>query len=363
MGGMMAYTVQVGSTAYHGLRGNIHVHSTASDGTRSHGELAEEAARAGLDFLIVTDHNVFEPGLDAWIEDVLLLVGEEVHDVTREPQSSHTLCFNIQTDMAPHAQDPQKLIDAVAEDGGFTFLAHPFERDAAPFLREPNLSWRDWQVAGYDGIELWNYMSEVKASLRTKAMAVAYAYAPAIVGTGPFRETLDKWDALLGQGRMSVLGGSDAHARRYHVGRLSRVVQPYEYLFRSLNTHLLADRALTGDLGADKETVYGALRSGRSYLGYEQPGATDGFVFWASSGGKEVTMGEELELEGTARLQVELPARAKVRLLRDGNPIAQARDTRLSCICARPGVYRVEAYRRFAGRQRGWIFSNPIYVR
>jgi hypothetical protein len=28
-----------------------------------------------------------------------------------------------------------------------------------------------------------------------------------------------------------------------------------------------------------------------------------------------------------------------------------------------PGVYRVEAYIEFKGKRRGWIFSNPIYVK
>ena len=27
-----------------------------------------------------------------------------------------------------------------------------------------------------------------------------------------------------------------------------------------------------------------------------------------------------------------------------------------------PGVYRVEAYRRYKGLKRAWIFSNPIYI-
>jgi hypothetical protein len=27
------------------------------------------------------------------------------------------------------------------------------------------------------------------------------------------------------------------------------------------------------------------------------------------------------------------------------------------------GVYRVEAYRSFLLRKRGWVFTNPIYVR
>jgi len=32
-------------------------------------------------------------------------------------------------------------------------------------------------------------------------------------------------------------------------------------------------------------------------------------------------------------------------------------------ITTEPGSYRLEAYRRYLGKKRGWIFSNPIYVR
>ena len=28
----------------------------------------------------------------------------------------------------------------------------------------------------------------------------------------------------------------------------------------------------------------------------------------------------------------------------------------------RPGAYRVQAFKRYAGRKRGWVYSNPIYV-
>ena len=28
-----------------------------------------------------------------------------------------------------------------------------------------------------------------------------------------------------------------------------------------------------------------------------------------------------------------------------------------------PGVYRVEAWKSYLGIKRGWVFSNPIYVR
>ena len=36
--------------------GNIHIHSSYSDGTGTIEEIANEANRAGLDFVIITDH-------------------------------------------------------------------------------------------------------------------------------------------------------------------------------------------------------------------------------------------------------------------------------------------------------------------
>ncbi len=358
----MAYTVQIGERQFYGLRGNLHIHTTLSDGTKTHQELAQIAEEAGLDFIVITDHNAYRPGLDGWSGKTLLLVGQEVHDPQRQPQSSHTLCFNIGHDMTPYGADPQQLIAAVAAQGGFTFLAHPFEHDVADFLPEPNISWRDWEATGYAGLELWNYMSEFKAVLKNKAMAVLYAYLPALSISGPYPETLRKWDELLQTRPVAALGGSDAHGTVYHLGPLSRPVQPYDYLFRCINTHLLSQEPLTGDLEHDKAIVYGALRAGHSFLGYEQPGAIAGFTFWARSGDAEATMGETLALHGPLKLQVTTPAWARLRLVRNGQVVAQTDGRSLTLISHQPGVYRVEAYRRFAGRQRGWIFSNPIYV-
>jgi hypothetical protein len=367
----MAYTIQIGRRQFFGLRGNLHVHSNLSDGTKSREELARIAEEAGLDFIIVTDHNTYQPGLDGWLGNTLLLTGEEVHDCQRHPESSHTLCFDAGDDVAEAAFDPQAVIDAVAARGGCTFLAHPFERDAADFVQEPNISWRDWQVDGYAGIEIWNTMSEFKSALRTTAHAILYAYLPALAISGPYHETLHKWDELLRARRVSALGGSDAHGRTYRWGPLSREVLPYDLLFRCVNTHLLSQQPLAGppsfghsgsSLKADKAIIYAALRAGHGFLGYERPGAIAGFAFWARSRDAEAIPGETLSMAGAVELRMTTPGRARLRLLRDGQVIAQTHGDRLALIAHRPGVYRVEAYRSYAGRERGWIFSNPIYV-
>ncbi len=359
----MPYTVDIGKRRFFGLRGNLHMHTTESDGNASHQDLARIAGAAGLDFIIVTDHNVYRPGLDGWFDHTLLLVGEEVHDPQRMPQSSHTLCFNIREDVAHHAGEPQKLLDAVTEQGGFAFLAHPFEHNAASFLPEPNISWRDWEVSGYAGIELWNYMSEFKAVLRNKAQAVLYAYAPSLAISGPYRETLQKWDLLLQSRPVAIVGGSDAHGGTYRLGPITRTVQPYSYLFRCVNTHALSTEPPNGDLDHDRALLYAAVSHGSSFVGYERLGPVAGFAFWARSGEFEATMGETVTLKRVVELRISVPERALVRLVRDGQTVAQSRGRELALLAPRPGVYRAEAYRTHAGRLRGWIFSNPIYVK
>jgi hypothetical protein len=124
----------------------------------------------------------------------------------------------------------------------------------------------------------------------------------------------------------------------------------------------LSEEPLNGDLEHDKAIVYHALRTGRGFVGYERPGGVDGFCFWARSGSGEATMGETLAFRGRIELRVSVPDRARLRLLRNGQPVAQAVDRQLVAIGHEPGVYRVEAYRRHVGRERGWIFGNPIYV-
>ncbi|HQE98760.1 MAG TPA: PHP domain-containing protein, partial [Anaerolineae bacterium] len=74
---------------YREYAGNLHIHSVYSDGSGRHAEIAEAAAAAGLNFVIVTDHNVRVEGLEGYYGRVLLLIGEEAHNSRRRPQANH----------------------------------------------------------------------------------------------------------------------------------------------------------------------------------------------------------------------------------------------------------------------------------
>ncbi len=89
-----------------------------------------------------------------------------------------------------------------------------------------------------------------------------------------------------------------------------------------------------------------------------------GFRFSAQGQDQKAWMGDEISAKNSVTLQIRLPRRAECHLLMDGEVI-KTWDQRDTCthITGEPGVYRVEVFIPFRGRQRGWIYSNPIYVR
>lgn len=351
------------------ISGNFHMHTHYSDGVGSHRDLAMAAARAGLDVIVVTDHNVWVQGKEGWYahpetdKEVLLLMGEEVHDEGRSPQVNHYLCLGVEREVCQYAPRPQDLIYAVRQHGGVGFIAHPIER-AAPLFNEPEIPWVDWGVTGFAGIELWNYMSEFKGLLSSKPAAVFAAFFPSLLITGPFPETLALWDDLLHNGGKAVaIGGADAHANVYSLGPLRRPVFPYDYLFRAVNVHLLLDTPLSRDVTSAKAQVLDALRAGHAFVAYDLAGDARGFHFTATSRQGTVSMGDEMCPNGPVTLHVASPLPAGLRLLKDGCEVARVRGRVLTYETNEPGVFRVEAYRRYRIKPRGWVFSNPIYIR
>lgn len=355
----------------HEIVGNLHLHTVASDGAGTHRQVADAAARAGLDFIIYTDHNVCVDGIEGWHRaadgerPVLLLMGEEVNDEQLKPEANHLLCYAIRHGSASLAEHPQRLIDGVNGQGGICFLAHPLERPGVG-VHEPAIPWLRWEVEGYLGLELWNYMSEAKSYMHTRYHALLCALFPEWFISGPFPETLAKWDELLRSGRRVVaIGNADAHGNVYSMGPIRRAVYPYDHLFRAVNTHLLLAEPLAGEVAQAGGQIRAALQAGHCFVAYDLIGEARGFHFGAARGGETWLMGDELSLEGgqPVELTVRAPRRARITLLKDGQVLEQVRGQALSRAVSEPGVYRVEAHRPHWGKWRGWVYTNPIYVR
>jgi hypothetical protein len=205
----------------------------------------------------------------------------------------------------------------------------------------------------------------LKSVIKNLPQALFYIFNPKYIAHGPLTETLQIWDNLISGGKKVVaVGGSDAHALARTLGPLRRTLFPYRFHFRAINTHLLLPAPLSGNIQADKTKVLDAFASGHTFVGYDLPSPTRGFRYSAKGRDAVAIMGDEISSSGGVTLQIHLPMPAECRLIRNGVVIKNwERLANYTHITSEPGAYRIEAYLHAFGKRRGWIFSNPIYIR
>ena len=345
----------------------VHLHSTYSDGTGTIAEIAKAGERAGVDVVLLTDHDSLEAARrsdEGWHGRTLLLAGHEVSPIGR----NHLLVFGTPEEIDWRGRTPAEIAQGARDAGGFGFAAHPFSTGSERFRRLSSLgvsmAWDDLDCL--DGIEVWSFVADNGQSLQSVRDALRFIARPERYVTLAPRKNLDEWDRLAAKRRVVGIGGLDAHQfGRRVAGRVLRLMG-YARSFRQLRTHVLVEEPLDGDLEHDREQVFGALREGRCYIAAHAVAPGRGFRFFGEAdGGGRVEMGSEGDAAGAGwTLRASLPRAADVRLLRDGAEVARAREAdSLEHRAAGPGVYRVEATLQTHGAERTWLLSNPIYLR
>src|SRR5262249_44589481 len=121
--------------------GVLHVHTNRSDGLSSPDEVAAAAARAGLKFLVFTDHGdaTRTPDPPQYRSGVLCLDGVEI-----STNEGHYVAIDMPASPYPLAGEARDVVEDVHRLGGFGIAAHP----DSP---RPQLQWRAWN-APFDGV-------------------------------------------------------------------------------------------------------------------------------------------------------------------------------------------------------------------
>jgi predicted metal-dependent phosphoesterase TrpH len=107
--------------------GAIHIHTTYSDGTSDISQVVRAAKKAGLKWIVVTDHNNMDGlGHEGFHDGVAVIVGEEISLIL----PIIILLWILKT-LISHEQTPADYVNEVKKQGGFGFIAHPDERPFA----------------------------------------------------------------------------------------------------------------------------------------------------------------------------------------------------------------------------------------
>lgn len=341
------------------LRGNLHVHSTESDGTLSLPEIALAAAGCKLDFVGINDHYAACTD-NMYMDGVLFLMGTEYNTA-----HSHYLAYNAGASTLARQEDGARVIQDVREKGGMGIIAHPFETGSPLVGRGKSYPWQDWNVRGYDGIELWNQTSQWRDAVESIPQALWLwffrRYCPFFRGACP--RSLEMWDQICQSGHVTGLAGSDLHAPLFGWKKMGLKVLDYTMLFSLVNNYVLVNKP-SGDARRDSHSLIESLKSGCCWFALDWLDLAYGFSFTASNGERQASMGETLELaEGLTWLRIVLPRGGEITIIQNGRSVLHREAAGLDFPVPAPGVYRVEVRLKRRRRWIPWIYSNPLYIK
>jgi hypothetical protein len=169
------------------LKGNLHTHTTQSDGGLTPEDAVAWYRDHGYELLAITDHWVHTPASRYATDGITLISGAELHG-----PGYHMLAvgLNALPDRAL-ADDPSSLAAAVRAAGGLPFIAHPY------WTGQTSASVA--AIAGIEGIEVYNAVCDLSRGL-------GYSNV--------------HWDELLATGhRLNGLAVDDVHWRFGSEGR------------------------------------------------------------------------------------------------------------------------------------------------
>jgi hypothetical protein len=355
------------------LRGAISVHSGRShDAVGTFADIADAAADAGLDFVVLGDHPsdwLEEPGaLDpVVIGSTLLIPGQEM--VIEGKGRALVVGLDRDTLVQRWEGEVADLAARVSAVDGFISVVH---------ARSPRGRER-WQ-AGIDapGVDAWESidMSEV-ARLRLADRWAAYHITSFLAGIatgtshrpvlrlnreGASAPGLLAYDSARSRESLTLTAALNHHPKARIFGRL---VPSYAAFFRTYTNHVLVPEAPGSEPFQARARVLDGLKASRVYVSLGHAADAAGFDF-----GPLATT-DESTAPLAVRLPPDAPGRLLVRVLRDGTEEGWFAAPPGEIVAFQPpgdGAYRVEVYR--AGIPLGsrryamslWLLSNAVDV-
>ena len=338
--------------------GAIHIHSVYSDGTGNVDSISKAAKKAGLDWIIITDHNSFEIE-EGIYNGVYVIKGEEISP----KDENHYLALGINKYIQPNT-DAKHNVEAVKLNGGFGFAAHPNEgvnSQGSPRLNKHQpIKWTNKNIIP-DGVEIWNWFSEWADNLNDRnifTLACAFLCKNKLVKSAN-SNVLFWWDNLnnVSEKIVPAIGGIDAHALKIKDYIIPVTIFPYESMFKTIVNVVTSDEEFKTDFFARKEQILEALKSGRNLI-INRAVSKEIPVIKISNQKQVVTSGESINLDNETLLNVQTKKKSSIKIFHNGKEIKSVISNGIKMILSEVGKYRVEI--KFG--ERGFAYSNPIMV-
>lgn len=358
---------------FYDYRGVINVHSHLSLGSSSPAEVIEEAKKADLDFLIITDVNQFDhvESLNGYSGNLMVLNEGEYSFLDSRLLY---LSDNHLTGMGDSALFFTDLLSQKDPENreGVLIMAHPYKDGP---------TWTGPFPPGLDGIEIVNPKAISSRAWQRSRLDVLwsfviYPFNSRYAFLRLFREPDDElnlWDQVNRERPLLGFGGADASARAIPLTDYLIKFPSYRTSFEIVNNHVLLDSELTGRFQSDKQKVLSALKAGQFYVSLDLLGNPKGFSAVIQDRDRVHPMGSRLRWRPGLELHVKLPREPvyyyEIVAFQNGERLQTSNTTELNVKLREPGVYRVivrvSASLPIPDGKRWitWIYTNPFFVR
>ncbi|MBX3039894.1 MAG: hypothetical protein KF789_04185 [Bdellovibrionaceae bacterium] len=362
-------------TDFYDYRGVLNIHTNQSIGSSSPQLVIEAAKNAGLDFIMLTDLNVFQRNemMESYHGNTLVLVGSKYSYL-----DSRIIHYSpVNKSLGSNLGEAQvKIADLLSQSTGsnpddLLILAHPYKA---------GFSWSGEIPSGLDGFEILNEKSLSNRSWElAKASTIwsllTYPFHPKLAFVRLFNEPTEELELFdrLGQNRpIRVFAGAEASARAVPLTNYLIKFPSYQRSFEFLTTHVLLTSELTGNAVGDRTKIFQALKKGQSYLCFEPLGDPKGFIAVLQAKGRQHLPGSEVSLSPGLTMKVSLPAKPKaffeIIVYKNGTRFSTSNEETISVPITEPGHYRVQVrvspYLPLpdAKRWMTWIYTNGFSV-
>lgn len=360
---------------YFDYKGVTNVHTNMSSGSGDVTRVIADAQTAGLDFLSITDLNVYDKpsSLAGYHSNLLVMLdGEYSYLNSRLLNIGATTSRHLQGVGRSQVMFADLLSQAKKDDDvGLLFLAHPLK---------PRYKWTGDYPPGLDGIEIINLKNVWQDAWNSKKFSfivslTMYLFNEKLALLRLFEEPdeeLALWDKLSLERPITGIAGADAEAKLM-VGGTFLKFPTYVTLFSLVRNHVLLKSELTGNATNDVEKLATAFRHGQFYMSLDILGNPKGFnALIRNKQNQSFPMGSRLEFEDGMVLDVTLPQKPDapfdVVIYRNGERMMTSNSQTTQYYLTGPGVYRVMVRviptlpLPDGKKWIPWIYTNPFYL-